>query len=116
MSLMEKYHLIEGIGLDFPGVEAGTCYRTPALRVRNHLLTRLHDNGTDLILKMPNVVERNLLLEAEPDTFHITEDFRDYPYVLVRLAKIDPALFAELFEEIWRQNASKQLISDYEAR
>ncbi len=102
------------IALSFPGVEEGTSFGTPAFRVRKKLLARLHDNGDDIVLRMPNIVERDMLLEANPATFHITDHYINYAYVLARLSQIEPDEFERIFEQAWRQNAGKKLITVYD--
>ncbi len=105
-------------GLDFdavvrlarrlPDTEVGTSYGTPALKVRKKLFARLWEDGETLVLKLPFVV-RDHLIATDPDTFFLTDHYRDYPYVLVRLPKVTAAKLAPLLEESWRQVAPTRL-------
>lgn len=98
-----------------PGAEAGTSYGTPALVVKGKAFARLWEDGTTLVLKVPFVVRDHLLLTA-PDTYFVTDHYRGYPAVLVRLTQADAGSLAPLLEEAWRQVAPKRTIREYEAR
>jgi hypothetical protein len=68
-----------------------------------------------IALQRPSIDERDMLLEAEPDLFFITDHYRDYPYVLMRLERAEPARFRALFETIWREKALKRHLSAWNA-
>ena len=51
---------------------------------------------------------------AAPETFFITDHYRDYPAMLVRLSKVDPDDLRRLLEEAWRRNASKRLLAAFD--
>ena len=68
-------------------VEEGTSYGTPAWRHRGRLLARLHQDGQSIVLKVGNET-RDHLLQADPDTFFITDYYRGYPYVLAHLDRL----------------------------
>lgn len=91
-----------------PGVEVGTSYGTPALKVNGKLMARLWEDGTTLVLKVPFVVRDHLLASA-PATFFVTDHYRGYPIVLVHLDAVDAATLGPLLEEAWRQVATKRL-------
>ena len=73
-----------------PGVEEGTSYRTPAWRHRGRLLARLHQDGCSIVLKVGNQT-RDHLLQADPQTFFISDHYIGYPTVLGRLDKLGAA-------------------------
>lgn len=103
---------VRQIALMFPGVEEGTSYGTPAFRVRGKLLARLWEDGATLVLGV-DVAERDGLLALEPETFFLTDHYKGYPYVLVRLACITPAELQRLFEAAWKRAASQKMIVAY---
>ena len=51
--------------------------------------------------------ERELLLEDAPDTYYLTDYYRRYPLVLVRLARIDLDALRDLLSVSWRLTAEK---------
>ena len=48
-------------------------------------LTRLRDEDNSMVLLEVSFDEREMLMEAEPATFHFTPHYKDYPSVLARL-------------------------------
>jgi hypothetical protein len=70
-----------------PGVEEGTSYGTPAFRCKKKLIARLHQDGKSLVLKVGDAT-RDHLLQADPNTFFVTDHYRGYPYVLAHLDRL----------------------------
>lgn len=101
------------MALALPEVEEGTWFGTPAFRVRGKSFARLREDGDSLVV-MVNLFERAYLMEAEPESFHITDHYRDYPAMLVRLSAVRPALLRERLEEAWRIKAPKRLVAAYD--
>ena len=108
------YRDARAIALALPGVVEGTSYGTPALKVGRKLFIRLKEDGVTLVVRV-DWVERQLLLRSAPDTFFITDHYRDYPWVLVRLAEIDCAELATIVEDAWRRVAPKRTIEAHDA-
>jgi hypothetical protein len=111
---MVDFETVRELALALPGVEEGTSYGTPAFRVRRKLLVRLREDG-DLVVMVP-FEERELLVEARPETFHVTDHYRDYPAVLVRLPKVKKGELRELVTRAWRDAAPRRLVAEYEAK
>ncbi len=101
---------VVAIGLALPGMEEGTSYGTPALKVAGKLAVRLKEDGETLVLRT-DFDSRDLLLQADPACFFFTEHYRAYPMVLVRLAAAQREVIAPLLEEAWRQVAPKKLLA-----
>jgi hypothetical protein len=91
-------------GLKLPGVEEGISYRTPALFVRKKLLARLREDGETVAIGV-DPLDRDLLLEADPKAFFLTDHYRGYPWVLMRLASVRHGAAMELLEQAWRRAA-----------
>ena len=104
------------IGKRFPGIEVGSWFGTPALKVAGKGgLCRLRTDPDALVLRVIDMGEREALLQGNADVFFSTPHYDGYPYVLVRLEKVDPVELAELLEEAWRLRAPKRLIAEYES-
>ena len=73
-----------------PDAEEGTSYGTPAWRCRGKLLARLHQDGASIVLKVGNAT-RDHLLQADAETFFITDHYVGYPMVLARLDRLSAA-------------------------
>lgn len=46
--------------------------------------------------------ERARLIKAHPDVYYLTDHYRPYDAILVRLAKIDKQSLREILESSWR--------------
>lgn len=103
---------IRRIALSFPGVEEGTSYGTLAFRVSRKFITRLHDEGEAMVMRVP-FEEREMLMEREPETYFITDHYKDYPMVLVRISAVAEPVFRALFERNWREAAAKKYLKEY---
>ncbi|WP_395675296.1 MmcQ/YjbR family DNA-binding protein [Inquilinus sp.] len=99
----------------WPGVERSTSYGTPALKVKGKLLTRLREDGETLVVLGVGLDEREMLIEAEPGVFHVTAHYRDWPIVLMHLAKADPRAVEALLLRRWRAVAPKRLVKAFDA-
>lgn len=92
---------------DLPGVETGTSYGTPALKVRGKLFVRVKDAAT-LVLTAP-VDEKERLIEMAPDIYYETDHYRGWPALLVRAAAIDDAELRQRLAEAWHFKAPAKL-------
>jgi hypothetical protein len=97
----------------WPGVEDGTSYGTPALKVRGRMLTRLREDEDTLVVPGVGPDERDMLIAARPRTFYVTDHYRDWPYVLMRLSHSDPAQVEPLLFRQWQALASKKQLQEW---
>ena len=111
---MPTWEDVVEIGTRLPGVELGTSFRTPALRVRGKGMCRLRTNPDALVLRVLDMGERDALLQGNPDVFFSTPHYDGYPYVLVRLEAVDPVELAELLEDAWRVFAAKRVVKAWD--
>ena len=100
------------VGLAFPGVELSTSYGTPALKVRGKFMLRLREDNESLAVKC-GFDERDFRLKADPQTFFVTDHYRGYPAVLIRLKQVSVTVMREVMEETWRRNAPKKLVKEF---
>jgi hypothetical protein len=99
-----SYDTVRRIGLSLAGVEEGTSYGTPALKVKGKLLVRLKEDGETIVVRVP-FDQRAEMLAADPETYYITDHYEPYEYVLVRLAKVHPDALRDLITGSYRQTA-----------
>lgn len=109
----DPFDRVRRIALAFPGVADTLTFGSPSLKVNGKYLAQMYRDGESLILSM-SILERDLWIAAEPDVFFITDHFRDYPGVLVRIAGMDDETLRDLMERAWRRRATKKLIKAYE--
>lgn len=103
------------IVLSFPGAEEGISYGRPSFKVNGKFFTRLRREDDSLVLLEVGFDEREMLIEAEPATFHFTAHYKDYPSVLARMESLHPGSFRNFLERRWRRIAPKKLVRDYDA-
>ena len=95
------YDTVRRVGLSLSNVEEGTSYRTPALKVNGKLFVRLHQDLDKIVIKMP-FDRREELMAAAPETYFITDHYRNYPWILVSLSKVHPDALPELLKTAYR--------------
>ena len=98
------------IALAFPGAAEGTSYGMPSILLLNKFFTRLRKEDNSLVLYAGSIDERDMLMEADPATFHITDHYKDYPGVLARLDKLDAATLKAMLERRWRAMVPKKML------
>jgi hypothetical protein len=98
----------------FPGIEDSTSYGTPAIKVRGKLLARVHQSGECFVLRT-DLLDREILLQSDPNVFFITDHYRDYPWILVRFSAVDPSVLPDLIERAWRLVAPRTLTAKYDS-
>lgn len=73
----------------------------------------MHEDGVTLILKM-DYETRDFLLQVNPGVYYVTDHYRSYPYVLLRLSEIDPKELQKRLEHAWKSCAPKRLAEAYD--
>ncbi|MBP7649874.1 MAG: MmcQ/YjbR family DNA-binding protein [Phenylobacterium sp.] len=101
--------------LSFRGAEEGVSYGAPAYKVNGKFFTRLRREDQSVVLTGISMDEREMLMEAEPATFHITPHYKDYPSVLARIESLHPGSFRSFLERKWRQIAPKKWVKEFDA-
>jgi hypothetical protein len=101
------YDTVRKIALTFPHVEEGTSYGTPALKVKKKLFVRLKEDPDSIVLKMP-FEQREALMAEEPETYYITEHYRNYEYMLVRLSRVSEDAIRDLLKVAYRSVLSEK--------
>ncbi|MBU6298017.1 MAG: MmcQ/YjbR family DNA-binding protein [Alphaproteobacteria bacterium] len=102
----------EKIALSFPGAVRKPSYGKPSILIAKKFFTRLRDEDNSLVLIVGSIDERDMLLDVDPDMFHITAHYKDYPAVLARLAKIDAKTLRGMLTQYWRRIAPKRFLKD----
>ena len=104
------------IALSFPGALEKSSYGNPSIFIEKKFFTRLRSEDDSVVLIVDSIDEREMMIESDPKTFHITEHYRDYPSVLVRVGRIDAKTLRGMLERRWRKIAPKKLLKAAEAR
>jgi len=104
------FDTVREIARELPGAVEGSSYGTPAFKVGKNLFVRQHQDGESLVIKIDQN-QRSMRMKADPETFYITDHYLNYPYMLVRLAKVERDDLCELLEDAWELSAPKSLRS-----
>jgi hypothetical protein len=102
------------IVLRLPGTSESTSYGTPSVKVAGKLLSRWRTEAEGGLAIRCDFLDRQILLQANADAFFLTDHYRDYPMVLVRLERIDTRALTDLTRRAWRMAAPKKLLKSTE--
>lgn len=100
------------IALSFPEANEKPSYGRPAYFVAKKFFTRHRDEDDSLVWIVGSIDERDHLLEIDPKTYFITDHYKDYPSVLVRMARIDTTMLHKMLDRRWRTIAPKKLLRE----
>ena len=105
------FDIVRTIGLELPGVEATTKYDgSPVLKLDGVFMAGLamHPSAEpDTLVVRSELDDREALVEDAPETYYLTDYYRSYPLVLVRLKRVEPDALRELLSVSWRMTRSK---------
>lgn len=111
MSDTQAFDLVRTIGLTLPDVVATTKYDgSPLLKVNGMFLAGLamHPSAEpETLVVRAGLEEREHLLAEAPDTYYLTDYYRSYPLVLVRLSRVGPDALRDLLSVSWRLTMAK---------
>ena len=110
-----EYKRVCEIARRLPGVEESTWYGTPGLKVKGRILCRLRSEAEGALAIRCDFLDRQILMQADPGVFFVTDHYLNYPMVLVRLDKIRRSALPDLIERAWRMVAPPKLVAEYDA-
>ena len=107
---------MDAIVMAFPMTEKGVSYGRPSYKVNGKFFTRMRAEDESMVIMEVGFDEREMLMEAEPATFHFTAHYKDYPSVLARMESLHPGSLKAFLERRWRKAAPKKLVREYDAQ
>ena len=109
--LTGAFDIVRSVGLALPDVEATTKYDgSPVLKVDGIFMAGLamHPSAElDTLVVRAGLEDRERLVEDAPETYFLTDYYRSYPLVLVRLSHVDPNALRDLLSVSWRMTMAK---------
>jgi len=114
-ALAAQYRRVLEIAERLPGVEATRAYGTPCIKVDGKIMARLRSESEGGLAMRCDFPERQMLMQADPQTFYVTDHYIDWPMVLINLAEVRWAAMPGLIEAAWRMVATKKRIAQFEA-
>jgi hypothetical protein len=105
------FDIVQRIGLTLPNVEAVTRYDgSPVLKVAGVFMAGLatHESAeADTLVVRADLEQRESFIDEAPETYYLTEYYRRYPLVLVRLDHVTPDALRELLTSSRRLSLPK---------
>ena len=99
MRHVSLFKAVESIGRTLPDVEVTTTWGQPTLKVRGKMFVCVASHKSaerNTLVVMMDFVDRDALIEDEPDTYYLKEHYVNYPCVLVRLSRVHPDALRDL--------------------
>ena len=100
------FDTVREIAQTLPGAEESTSYGTPAFKVKGKLFARQHQDGESLVVGV-DFEEREEMMNAAPEKFYITDHYLNYPWMLVRMSKVNRDELRDLLMGSWRRVSGK---------
>src|SRR5580693_5715443 len=108
----QVFNVVKELGCSLPNVEATTRYDgSPVLKAHGVFMAGLAMHASaepDTLVVRAEFEEREGLLEDAPDTYYVTDYYRRYPVVLVRLSLLNRDVLRELLTGSWRMTFAKR--------
>jgi len=107
----DPFETVRTVGLALPDVEATTKYDgSPVLKAGGSFMAGLATHRSaepETLVVRVGLEEREWLMEDAPETYYVTDYYRSYPVVLVRLSRIDRDALRDLLSVSWRLTLAK---------
>ena len=107
----DAFHVVKELGCCLPNVEAATKYDgSPVLKANGAFMAGLATHQSvepNTLIVRVDLEERRAFLEDAPEVYYITEYYRRFPVVLVRLPEITRDVLRELLAGAWRVTTAK---------
>jgi len=100
-----SFEMARRVALALDHAEEVSSYGTPGFKVGGVLFARLHQSLDALVVRM-DFEQRAALMEADPETYFITDHYLNYEWVLVRLDRVDPDALRDLLRGAWKSAAA----------
>jgi hypothetical protein len=107
----DGFEIVKAVGLTLPDVEATTkCDGSPVLKLDGCFMAGLATHPSaepDTLVVRVGCEEREWLIEDAPETYYLTDYYRSYPLLLVRLSRVDRDALHDLLSVSWRLTSLK---------
>jgi hypothetical protein len=84
------------IALSVSGTYQKLYFNKPSIFHGDDFIAVVHDKHPAVVLRVSSVEMRDMMLEAEPRLFYITDHYRKFPFVLVRLSALTRTVLKDM--------------------
>jgi hypothetical protein len=102
--------ILRKVALSFPGAHEEPSYGQPAYKIEKKFFTRLRAEDASIVWMVDSIDERDALIEMDPKTYFITDHYKNYPSVLVRISRLNETMLRKMLERRWRAIAPKAMV------
>ncbi|HSS14373.1 MAG TPA: hypothetical protein VLL04_10785 [Rhizomicrobium sp.] len=82
--------------LSIPGTDERLWFNQPSVFLHDRFLAKTHHKEDAVTLQVGSMEMRDMMLEAEPELFYITDHYRKFPFVLMRLSVLTKTVLKEI--------------------
>jgi len=82
--------------LSIKGTSEAPYFGKPSVFYGESFVGRVHDKEEAVALRVGTIEMRDVMLEAEPKLFYITDHYKPWPMLLARLKTLDKTILKEL--------------------
>ena len=86
------------LALSLPGTDERRWFTHMCVFVHDRFLTRVNEKEDAMVLQVGSLEMREMMLEAEPALFFVTDHYRNFPFVLVRLQALTKTSLKQMLE------------------
>ena len=109
--MKDNFQVVRAVGLTLPNVEATTKYDgSPVLKLGGCFMAGLATHPSaepNTLVVRADDEEREWLIADAPGTYYLTDYYRKYPLVLVRLSHIERDALHDVLSVSWRLTSAK---------
>jgi hypothetical protein len=108
---LDAFDIVKTLGLALPHVEATTRYDgAPVLKIAGVFMAGLATHSSaepDTLVVRADLDDREAFIEDAPEIYYLTDYYRPYPLVLVRLGRVTTDALRELLSSSHRLTLPK---------
>jgi hypothetical protein len=104
------FNTVRSIAAEMPGVEESTTYGSPCFKACGKLMTciAIHSSAEpDSLAVRVGFDGRAEMIADDPAVYYLTDHYVNYPFVLVRMKRIQPGPLKDLLSLAWRLTTAK---------
>ena len=84
------------IMMAIPGTDERLWFNQPSVFIHDRFLAKTHHKEDAVTLQVGSMEMRDMMLEAEPRLFYITDHYRKFPFVLIRLSALTKTVLKDM--------------------